>query len=516
MLPRHPAGVYMNRFSLDGSRIATACRDGAVRVWDWRKGRLVCPPMQHQLEVWDAAFTPDGRWVASASWDHTMRLWDVQTGQPLAPALGLPGLGWQVEIDPGGRYLAVCGQVFRSVLILDLGDWCGLESLPLVDLCTWAELVAGKRTHEGGNVVNLSTEEWLQRWRSFRERQPGYLDRLWSNRLQEDWRRQQAIGRRAQGDTLVKGGRTDEAIVVYRQALALWPNDAQTHNKLGRALSSTGQRREAVAAHLEAVRLRPASSEYRYDLGNAQRQAGELDEARASFEEAIRLDPEFPEAHCNLGFVLVAQGRFADALRARKRGHELGSRSPSWRYPSEQWVRYCERLVELEHRLPAVLRGEEKPGPAERAEFAEACHFLRRHAEAARLYEEAFAAAPALAGGDPSAARYAAACAATQAVCGGGEGAADLDEKARAHWRNQALAWLRAELAARLGSLQQAAPPARGALLAALKDWQYERHLAGVREQESLDKLPREEREAWLGFWADVAKAQESGAKQSP
>ena len=48
-------------------------------------------------------------------------------------------------------------------------------------------------------------------------------------------------------------------------------------------------------------------------------------------------------------------GLFSEALAELRRGHELGSQTPGWRYPSDRWVRECERLVELERLLPAVL-----------------------------------------------------------------------------------------------------------------------------------------------------------------
>src|SRR5262249_27159877 len=154
-----------------------------------------------------------------------------------------------------------------------------------------------QRIHEGGNVVNLAPDEWLSRWRSFRERHPARLAAVWNPESLRAWRRREAEGRRTLGSDLRGTGRLDDAIVVHRQALALWPEAARAHYELGGALARKGQWPEAAAALRQAVRLRPASSEYRYELGNAQRQAGELDEARASFEEAIRLDPEFPEAH---------------------------------------------------------------------------------------------------------------------------------------------------------------------------------------------------------------------------
>src|SRR6185437_8355496 len=121
---------------------------------------------------------------------------------------------------------------------------------------------------------------------------------------------------------------------------------------------------------------------------------------------------------------LLMTGRFEEGLRARRRGHELGSRSPAWRYNSKQWVRDCERLVELERRF---LKGDEKPADAaERAEVAWVCHLKRRHAAAARWYEEAFTQRPELARDSRRGYRYNAACAAALAGCGRGKDADKL------------------------------------------------------------------------------------------
>ena len=87
-----------------------------------------------------------------------------------------------------------------------------------------------------------------------------------------------------------------------------------------------------------------------------------------AYRDAIRLQPAYPEAHCNLGHVLRDQGRFTDALEALRRGHALGSKTPGWSYPSPAWIRQCERLVELEGKLPAVLKGDAEPVSA--ADFA--------------------------------------------------------------------------------------------------------------------------------------------------
>ena len=52
-LPAHPDLVYSASFSPDGRLLVTACRDRTVRVWDWRAGRLACPPFEHAKDAID-------------------------------------------------------------------------------------------------------------------------------------------------------------------------------------------------------------------------------------------------------------------------------------------------------------------------------------------------------------------------------------------------------------------------------------------------------------------------------
>ena len=75
-----------------------------------------------------------------------------------------------------GVHLYVCGpKGFMDALkIFYLGDLSAPNELDADDLCTWAELVSGRRVQEGGGVTNLTGEEWLQRWRDFRRRHPAY------------------------------------------------------------------------------------------------------------------------------------------------------------------------------------------------------------------------------------------------------------------------------------------------------------------------------------------------------
>ena len=258
-----------------------------------------------------------------------------------------------------------------------------------------------------------------------------------------------------------------EALGFYRAALALRPRTPAVYNNLGLALKEQKKLPEAEAAFRKAIDLRPdlaggpyynlgivlqqqkklpeAMHAYRkaielipdypeayYNLGNALREHKKLSEAEAAYRKTIELKPDLAEAYCNLADVLKQQGRFTDALAERKRGHELGSRNPGWPYPSAQWVRQAERLVELDAKLPAILRGETKPANGtDCLTLADICTIKQLFAAAARFSQEAFADEPKLAETLGFQHRYNAACYAALAGSGKEKDADTLDAKER-------------------------------------------------------------------------------------
>jgi tetratricopeptide (TPR) repeat protein len=212
-------------------------------------------------------------------------------------------------------------------------------------------------------------------------------------------------------------------------------------------------------------------------------------------------------AHYNLGFALREQGRFADALAAFRKGHELGSRRQAWPFPSAQLVRDAEQLVALDARLAKVLRGEAKSaGARESIVLAQFCQIhKKRYAAAVRFYTEAFVAEPRLSGDQPSAPRCHTAGAAALAGCGGGQDAVGLPEMARARLRQQALDWLRADLSAQQRVLAKGPAMAPPVIVQSLQHWLQDTAFAGVRGRNALAKLPEAERAPWQQLWADVA-----------
>jgi tetratricopeptide (TPR) repeat protein/predicted Ser/Thr protein kinase len=299
------------------------------------------------------------------------------------------------------------------------------------------------------------------------------------------------------------------AIACYKKALDLDPKLAQAHYNLGNALYEQGDVQGAIACFTKALEPDPKDAKVHTDLGKALADKGDLAGAIAAFQEALRLKKDFPEAHCNLGLALLRQGRFTDALAALKQGHQLGSKNPRWLYPSAKWVQNCERLIALDGRLKAVLKQEEKVTPAEGLEFARLCHYKRLYTASARFYQEAFTAQPKWAQDLQRGYRYNAACMAALAGCGKGTDAAKLDAKERARWRQQALDWLRADLALWAknfdeDAFQQDSMEPKVLAQRVLQHWQQDADLAGVRDDKALMELPEAERAAWQQFWVDV------------
>jgi tetratricopeptide (TPR) repeat protein len=308
---------------------------------------------------------------------------------------------------------------------------------------------------------------------------------------------------------LVAKNDTDMAIAEYRKALATrrdFPEAYRTHQNLGIIYQGRGQLDAAIAEYREAIRLKSDYLDSHVNLGDALKAGRQLDEAIAEYREAIRINPECADAHCKLGHTLRAQGKFAEALAAYRRGHELGSKQPTWRYPSAQWVRDCERMVEREGELPALLRGEMALADAdEQLAFGELCYHKRLYGAAARLLGDALAARSGLADDPRTGHRSNAACAAALAGCGAGEDAGKLMEADRAALRKQSLGWLRSDLDAWRGRLDKELDKACPAVAERMQHWLRDPDFNGVRSPDALAKLPAAEREGWQKLWADVA-----------
>jgi hypothetical protein len=215
-------------------------------------------------------------------------------------------------------------------------------------------------------------------------------------------------------------------------------------------------------------------------MGNALRNKGDLEGAIAAYQQALRIDPKQPHA--------------------------------LWALPQAQ------RLRELLPRLPDVLAGKDRPrGPAEACEFAHLCALpsQKRYAAAARHCADAFAEGPKLVADLQAAHRYRAATYAALAGCAKGEDAAKGDAKENQRLREQALAWLQADLALRRRQAASADAAQRRTAAATLTSWLNDKAFAGVRAGPDRARVTAQERSAWDALWSEV-KATIALAQKSP
>jgi hypothetical protein len=213
------------------------------------------------------------------------------------------------------------------------------------------------------------------------------------------------------------------------------------------------------------------------------------------------------------------RGNFAEALVHLRHGQEVSLRDRYGRYPWADRLRECERMLELEGKLPGVLAGTEPVANAEeRTEYAMLCYSKRLFATSARFYEQAFAEQPKLAEDFEHPHRYRAACSAALAGCGQGEdsSAPALDDSERRRLRQQALGWLRADLARNAEALKSHDPKVRQPALMQLPHWFVDPDLVGVRDPGApgLGNLPDTEHEPWRKLWADVAEVLKQGSPE--
>jgi serine/threonine protein kinase/tetratricopeptide (TPR) repeat protein len=320
------------------------------------------------------------------------------------------------------------------------------------------------------------------------------------------------------GEVLLENERLDDAISAFKEAIRLKPDFAKAHTSLGDALSLNGQSKAAALAFREAVRLEPNSVDLHNRLGFTLVNSGQIGDAIVAYREAIRLNPELASAQCGLAAALLQNGQATEAIPVARRAQELAANLPELRESVANLIQRCDEAIKLDGKLRAVLRGEAKPATnSEVIGFARICVIKKQNLAAAQFFKDAFSAPPELAENLIEEDRYNAACAAALAGCGIGAESLSLDETQRVQWRRQALNWLRADLALRTKRPDDAKEQRDPELREALRRWQNDTDLVGVRDDAALMRLSDAEQKEWRQFWTDVATtiATAKGKKQS-
>jgi len=105
-----------------------------------------------------------------------------------------------------------------------------------------------------------------------------------------------------------------QAETYWKQALALKPNDANTHFRLAELFEKKKRVAEAEAGYRKATTLKPQFAEAHFKLGEMLNRLNRLDEAEASLRHAITLKPVYDQAEVSLSILLIGRWRFREGF----------------------------------------------------------------------------------------------------------------------------------------------------------------------------------------------------------
>jgi tetratricopeptide (TPR) repeat protein len=116
------------------------------------------------------------------------------------------------------------------------------------------------------------------------------------------------------GNMFLSADQSNEAIIEYQKALALWPDCLSARDGLGNVLLKEGRPDQAIVQYQKEIELQPQSAGARERYGDALFQKGRLSEAERQYQKAIELKPDFAQAHENLGTCFAKTGQLDQAI----------------------------------------------------------------------------------------------------------------------------------------------------------------------------------------------------------
>ena len=123
------------------------------------------------------------------------------------------------------------------------------------------------------------------------------------------------------GDHYQPSGNMQLALKNYQRALAINPDFAPAHERIGTIYQLQGNLMDAIASFSKAIQSNPQSMAAQLGLGNAYQQMGWAELAITHFQKALELEPDrfLAEYHCKLGDSLKDRGRIAEAIASYER-----------------------------------------------------------------------------------------------------------------------------------------------------------------------------------------------------
>jgi WD40 repeat protein len=144
---RAPTPLTDVAFDPAGFRAAASGADGRSFVWNLDDGRLETTLVGHRKAAMSIAWSPNGEQLVTASLDQDARVWDSRTGDPLRVLRFHFAVVSEASFSPDGRWIVTAGPVTAQL-------WRAGSARPLYPFGL------------GGHTARLTSAEWLPSGRS--------------------------------------------------------------------------------------------------------------------------------------------------------------------------------------------------------------------------------------------------------------------------------------------------------------------------------------------------------------
>jgi len=273
-------------------------------------------------------FSPDGKWIVFCKAQSFMLL------QPDSELYIIPAEGGEARRlrgntgrmnswhswSPNGKWLVFSSKAYSvyTQLFLTHIDERG-QSTPPVVLANFTERNRAANIPEFANVtpgaIQRIRAEFLDDTNYVRaglefDRQDDCEGAILLYRKALEVNPNNAAALASWGSCLLRLGKPQEAMSRVTRAVEVEPDLANAHSSLGIALARQNRIPEAVESFRRALRLDPDLALPHLYLGTLLQGLGALEEAKAHLHEAVRLSPHDPFVHYNLGVLFCRQGNF--------------------------------------------------------------------------------------------------------------------------------------------------------------------------------------------------------------
>lgn len=103
-------GVFALAVSPDGTKLAGACLDTFVRIWDAKTGAELACWKGHTDRATGVVWAAGGKAVVSCGFDHTVRVWDASNGSLLHTLAAIASPVMSLAAAPDGKHVVCTGQ----------------------------------------------------------------------------------------------------------------------------------------------------------------------------------------------------------------------------------------------------------------------------------------------------------------------------------------------------------------------------------------------------------------------